>query len=718
MFFEISRWAIGTFVFVLAFNPTALQDEGMKINNKSETMSDGSQAGNLSKHWECCISSALYGNTDIPDKAKILYLVIKQLCFAGPKGYCFASNATLGRYVGCTGDYIKKLLRVLRNEGWVTVTLDGISDRKIYARNDNRQKAKKLEAIDCDFDKRPDANDENGEQFGDNTDETDTDPKSQNEGDDAGSKAQTRIVTAGKGSGTQQALIPQTCDRTAMEVFELTLWKNDEVADIIAERGGSKKVAFERWCKITKRGKDNALCDLLRTRYREMADAQKRAGLSWNSLEVFLNPSAERWLTDWSKVNTRPMTSTQAKAYVPNGVTVLSRTTQRTVSQANFTAQTQQAEFKQASETVTETARVLGGDGLHLRDDYQKGSVPKHWVTIACNKKLYDLNLSETLKDSWRKVTNWQFAPKELKQAVAELYDEGWRYNINFERVLPIDFEAKLEQTIIENAEVIGKKIGDPNSDIDHYLIRMAEDDFDRKFNYTTEYTGNNLYPIYRDDGTKLYHKLDADNKNPPSEWREGKFPFAEYIRKRARYFIKNRNENDAVRYIVNYAVHTLEKPPLRLSGTSSTEALPTVTTRNALPCSFASVVQSACKPEEPTRMLPTEQKENPGLFDNVQPVKPVEPVKNYPLGDNFQDNTQPKYWFRFLKKFANGWETKKGMIDDVENLTTWENFPRELLSFLRMAFRTSKGGLSCIGMWTEFRGKNLYAMADELTAS
>jgi hypothetical protein len=94
---------------------------------------------------------------------------------------------------------------------------------------------------------------------------------------------------------------------------------------------------------------------------------------------------------------------------------------------------------------------------------------------------------------------------------------------------------------------------------------------------------------------------------------------------------------------------------------------------------------------------------------------KRTEPEKAYPTGDDFQNKTEPKYWFGFLKKYADSWEIKSGQIDSVKNLTDWSNFPHNLLSFLRTAFRQTHGGLSCVGFWEQFRFQNLYKLAYEV---
>lgn len=628
----------------------------------------------LSGNFEASVPSLLYAS--LPSDCVKLFCIIKQL--QNPKTlFCTATNETLGHYAGVAPSTVRKHLKLLREAGFLSVRLevegDG-SERKFYrflhvsndridtcreiVRNfDDKGNAKRVE----DFE-----NDENA------------DCEEQNEARDADTGEEIVSFEAQESVQQTELIPPETECRRGTElavteepkdIFERTLWKHPETAEVIKERGSNKAMSFKRWCKLTDNGKRREVCDLLRTKYREMADARKRDGLNWNALEVFLNATSKRWETDWNKAGGHVSVFANT---APRGVTVLNRTTTRTAAQVTASTATGVADAKVATETVSETATVLGGDNLHLRDDYQKGTLPRDWVTLAVKKKLSGLNLSEGIVDSWRKITNWKFCPKELKQAAASLYDEGFRFDPRYNKVVTAGYEEDLAQRIAEHAAFLAH-----DENLDWLIYEKAKKYFD---------VDNNL--VF--DTDLLIHVF-----KPAEECVEfvsfDAFDGEDWLKKNAMRLVKND---------VNFAKRLLGKIKqlsLAFNGVPQTRTLPTEQKQKSIQ-PIGSVVKSLTAE---TQLMPEEP-------------KPTEPEKTYPTDDDFQKHTKPKFWFGFLKKYAKDYETKSGMIDMVSDVTDWCKFPKEMMSFLRMAFCATKGGLSCVGTWTEFRMKNLYLMAEE----
>ncbi len=626
----------------------------------------------LSRNFEASVPADLYAERKIPEGCVRLFCIIKQLHHAKTK-FCTASNKTLAYYMGNSERTVRWYLKLLREAGFLTVKLDVQGDgrdrrvfRYLHVSNDNVGTCREI--IKTWDDK------ENTKQIEGFENNEDADCEEQDEARDADTGEE--IVSFEAQKGVQQTeLIPEetAVAEGPMEIFEGTLWKHPETKDIIKERGSNKAMSFKRWCKLTDNGKRREVCDLLRTKYREMADARRRDGLNWNALEVFLNATSKRWETDWNKAGGHVSAFANT---APRGVTVLNRTTTRTAAQVTESTTTGIADAKIATETVSETATVLGGDNLHLRDDYQKGTLPRDWVTVAVEKKLSDLNLSEGIIDSWRKITNWKFCPKELKQAVAALYDEGFRFDPRYGKVVTAGYEEDLAQCIAEHAAFLAH-----DENLDWLIYEKAKKYFD---------VDNNL--VF--DTDLLIHVF-----KPAEECVEfvsfDAFDGEDWLKKNAMRLVKND---------VNFVKRLLGK---------------------------IKQLSLACNGVPPTRTLPTEQKQKSirpigsvvkTLTAETQPMpeepKPTEPEKVYPTDDDFLKHTKPKFWFGFLKKYAKNYETKSGMIDMVRDTTDWGKFPKEMMSFLRMAFRATKGGLSCVGAWAEFRMKNLYLMAEEENAA
>ena len=632
----------------------------------------GKQKKPLSRNFDVSVPADLYAEYTLPSDCIRLFCIIKQLHHPQTK-FCTATNETLGYYAGVAPRTVRKYLKLLREAGFLSIRLEVKGDehnRKFYrflhVSNDRIDTCREIVR---NFDDKG-----NTKQIEDFENNEDADCEEQDEARDADTGEE--IVSFEAQKSVQQAeLIPEetAVAESPQEIFEGTLWKHPETKDIIKERGSNKAMSFKRWCKLTDNGKRREVCDLLRTKYREMADARRRDGLNWNALEVFLNATSKRWETDWNKAGGH--TSAFANT-AQRGVTVLNRTTTRTAAQVTASTTTGIADAKIATETVSETATVLGGDNLHLRDDYQKGTLPRDWVTLAVEKKLSGLNLSEGIIDSWRKITNWKFCPKELKQAAASLYDEGFRFDPRYDKVVTAGYEEDLAQRIADHAAFLAH-----DENLDWLIYEKAKKYFD---------VDNNL--VF--DTDLLIHVF-----KPAEECVEfvsfDAFDGEDWLKKNAMRLVKND---------VNFVKRLLGKIKqlsLAFNGVSQTRTLPTEQKQKSIQA-IGSVVKSLTAETQPIQEEP----------------KPTEPEKVYPTGDDFQNKTEPKYWFGFLKKYAEGYETKSGMIDAIRNMTDWCNFPKEMMSFLRMAFRATKGGLSCIGTWAEFRMKNLYLMAEEENAA
>lgn len=659
----------------------------------------------LSRNFEASVPADLYAETKIPEGCVRLFCIIKQLHDTKTK-FCTASNKTLGHYAGIAPSTVGKYLKLLREAGFLSVRLevkgDGVERRFYRFLHVSNDRIDTCREIVRNFDDKGNAKQIEG--FENNED---ADCEEQDEARDADTGEEVVSFEAEKSVQQAELIPPETeCRRwtelavtgteTAvaeepMDVFERTLWKHPETAEIIKERGSSKAMAFKRWCKLTDNGKKREVCDFLRTKYREMADARRRDGLNWNALEVFLNATSKRWETDWNKVGGHVSAFCNT---APRGVTVLNRTTTRTAAQVTASTATGVTDAKVATETVSETATVLGGDNLHLRDDYQKGTLPRDWVTIAVEKKLSGLNLSKGVIDSWRKITNWKFCPKELKQAVASLYDEGYRNNIYFERITAPGYEERVQKVIVENAEYFAGIIGNLDGDWWWKVVQIAKDNFDREHNYTKE-ERDTFDTLVSADGTSWFRKPEEECIKPPAEWMKGIFPYAEWLRENSGRIIKNQNSNDLYRFISRKAIKIAD------GGLLQEEKREVAEIRQSEIKTLSGVISEISSEKK-------EQKCNTGL------TKIGEDKEFFPIDDNFQTHTKPKFWFGFLKKYAKNYETKSGMIDMVRDTTDWGKFPKEMMSFLRMAFRATKGGLSCVGTWVEFRYKNLYLMAEE----
>ena len=627
----------------------------------------------LSGNFEASVPSDLYTERSLPSDCIRLFCIIKQLHHPQKK-FCTASNKTLGDYAGVAPRTIGKYLKLLREAGFLSVKLevkDGNFYRFLHVSNDRIDTCREIVR---NFDDK-----QNTKRVEDFENDEDADCEEQDEARDADTGEEIVSFEAKKGVQQAELIPPETgCRRETelavteepMDIFERTLWKHPETTEIIKERGSNRAISFKRWSKLTDNGKRLEVCDLLRTKYREMADARKRDGLNWNALEVFLNATSKRWETDWNKAGGHVSAFENT---APRGVTVLNRTTTRTAAQVTASTATGVTDAKVATETVSETATVLGGDDLHLRDDYQKGSLPRDWVTIAVEKKLSGLNLSKGIVDSWRKITNWKFCPKELKQAVASLYDEGYRFDPRYDKVVTAGYEEDFAQQIIENATLLAH-----DENLDWLIYEKAKKFFDADNNLV--FNPDLLINVFKPaEECVEFVSFDA-------------FDGEDWLKKNAARLVKND---------VNLTKRLLSKIK-----------------QLSLTCNSGSVI----------RMLPTEQKPKTiqpigsvvkSLTAEVKPTseepKPTKLEKIYPISKDFQSETKPKYWFNFLKKYAKDWETKSGQIDSVKNLTDWEKCPRELLSFLRTAFRTVGGGCACVGFWAQFRFKNLYKLADEV---
>ena len=631
----------------------------------------------LSRNFEASVPADLYAEAEIHEGCVRLFCIIKQLHHAKTK-FCTASNKTLAYYIKKDERTVRRYLKQLREAGFLTVKLDvqgeGRDRRVVRFLHVSNDKIGTCREIIKTWDDK-----ENTKRVEDFENDEDADCEEQNEARDADTGEEIVSFEAQKGVQQGELIPPETeCRRGTelavteepMDIFERTLWKHPDVCEYIKQSGSVKAKAFQRWRKVTKDGKLTEVCDLLRIQYRKMVDGRKRQGTNWNALEVFLNPVMEKWKTDWDSLGAH------TSAFVntaPRGVTVLNRTTTRTAAQVTASTTTGIADAKIATETVSETATVLGGDNLHLRDDYQKGTLPRDWVTVAVEKKLSGLNLSEGIIDSWRKITNWKFCPKELKQAVAALYDEGFRFDPRYNKVVTAGYEEDLAQRIADHAAFLAH-----DENLDWLIYEKAKKYFD---------ADNNL--VF--DADLLVHVF-----KPAEELVEfvsfDAFDGEDWLKKNAMRLVKND---------VNFVKRLLGKIKqlsLACNGVPSTRMLPTERKQKSIQ-PIGSVVKNLTAETQPIQEEP----------------KPTEPEKVYPTGDDFQNKTEPKYWFGFLKKYADGWEIKSGQIDSVKNLTDWSNFPHNLLSFLRTAFRQTHGGLSCVGFWEQFRFQNLYKLAYEV---
>jgi len=634
----------------------------------------------LSRNFEASVPADLYAEWKIPEGCVRLFCIIKQLHHAKTK-FCTASNKTLAYYIGKDARTVRRYLKQLREAGFLTVRLEVEGEgqnrrvrRYLHADNSNIGTCREIVR---NFDDKG-----NTKRIEDFENDEDADCEEQNEARDADTGEEIVSFEAEKSVQQAELIPPETGCRRGTElaiteepkdIFERTLWKHPDVCEYIKQSGSVKAKAFQRWCKVTKDGKFTEVCDLLRIQYRKMVEGRKRQGTNWNALEVFLNPVMEKWKTDWDSLGAH--TSAFANT-APRGVTVLNRTTTRTAAQVTASTETGVADAKVATETVSETATVLGGDNLHLRDDYQKGTLPRDWVTIAVEKKLSGLNLSEGIIDSWRKITNWKFCPKELKQAAASLYDEGFRFDPRYDKVVTAGYEEDLAQRIAEHAAFLAH-----DENLDWLIYEKAKKYFDVDNNLV--FDTDLLIHVFKPAGECVeFVSFDA-------------FDGEDWLKKNAMRLVKND---------VNFVKRLLGKIKqlsLACNGVPLTRTLPTEQKQKSIQA-IGSVVKSLTAETQPMSEEP----------------KPTEPEKTYPTGDDFQNKTEPKYWFGFLKKYAKNYETKSGMIDAVRDTTDWGKFPKEMMSFLRMAFRATKGGLSCVGTWTEFKMKNLYLMAEEENAA
>ena len=80
-----------------------------------------------------------------------------------------------------------------------------------------------------------------------------------------------------------------------LKVFEEDLWGNAITPK--QGRSGSKKVAFERWCKITHDGQKNR--QEVRDGWEKYVKHQNNYKYSIQRLQFFLNPQKELWLGEW-----------------------------------------------------------------------------------------------------------------------------------------------------------------------------------------------------------------------------------------------------------------------------------------------------------------------------------------------------------------------------------------------------------------------------------
>lgn len=545
------------------------------------------------------VPQAILEIKDLPSKAILLYCEIRKFQGAKKQG-CYASNEILGEKLGIGKRQIRKLLSALRTTGFLKekLLIENVSGKKkfqryLFALDEKCSDGNTLENTCNNFpaENNRETNFKTKNDTGDNipkkkiisftpqeTNETLTKTKTMN------TISQTDLFQTNTETSTTSENALQTPslttslaknNTTAMELFETTLWKHPDTRDIIKERASNKAISFKRWCTITKNGKYSDVAELIRVRYKEMADARKRDGLSWNSLDVFLTPAAKRWEIQWNKLGSSP------SPFVQKTQTFLNRTTTRTVTQSDG--------VQQASETVSETMILGNSTPFHLRADYQKGSLPFHWVPLV-RKQLAHLCLDDVIYETWSRCDAWRFAPKELKETVAMLYDKGFRFNAIYQKVLPFDADEHIVKLIKQHATKIGKKIAGQDCGLDIVIDEIER--FDRKNNYVeTDAPWSDLITlrsykrvagvgcvcsvIARKNGKNLVRKPENECVKPPESWYTD-FNYAEWIDKNAEYIVNNYGCKSVFSWIVNCAIRLID--PLQLPDSKQQPA------ENALP--------------------------------------------------------------------------------------------------------------------------------------
>lgn len=517
------------------------------------------------------VPQALLECKSLPSKAIQLYCEIRKLQGYKKQG-CYASNQTLGERMGCKERQLRNLLAALRKTGFVKekILVENASGKKrfkryLFALDAKCSDGNTLEktTINVPAENNRETNCQKKNDTGDNlpkakiisftaqkTNETLTKTEKQKTMTITSQldlfQATTETATT-TGNAFQATSLAENDTTTAIELFETTLWKHPDTRDIIKERASNKAVSFKRWCTITKNGKYRDVAELIRVRYKEMADARKRDGLSWNALEFFLTPAAKRWEIQWNKLGS------SASPFASKTATTINRTTTRTVTQADG--------VQQASETVSETVTLGNASQFHLRVDYQKGSLPLHWVPLV-KKQLAHLCLDDAIYKTWARCDAWNFAPKELKETVATLYDKGFRFNATYQKVLPENTDAFVVNLIKQYATELGKKVSE--MDCGWKIVDKAIQQFDVENNFVK--TDNPSYTTEvrcMSNGKYLERKPENECVKAPESWYTD-FNYAEWIEKNAEYLVKNFLYNDIASYIVNFAIKFID--PLKLT--------------------------------------------------------------------------------------------------------------------------------------------------------
>jgi biotin operon repressor len=70
---------------------------------------------------------------DVKILVKARFLLVLLFCFKGNNEYCWPSEGTLGKIMGCSRDSIRKYLRILQKHGNLKIQRRGIGRSLLYA---------------------------------------------------------------------------------------------------------------------------------------------------------------------------------------------------------------------------------------------------------------------------------------------------------------------------------------------------------------------------------------------------------------------------------------------------------------------------------------------------------------------------------------------------------------------------------------------------------
>ena len=238
----------------------------------------------------------------VSDFAKTLFPFLSSLC-NNDWGYCNITNKRLIEWFGVSRTKLLDAIKNLKTNHYISVAVirdknNQVIERRIVTINPTGKNSRRRS-----FAPKQGRSFETADIYINNINNININNKERKKRESAPSKLRHNYCGPSNPSTSSQPPCPkgerssddELSRKDLLKIFEEDLWGNAITPK--QGRSGSKKVAFERWCKITHDGQKNR--QEVRDGWEKYVKHQNNYKYLIQRLQFFLNPQKELWLGEW-----------------------------------------------------------------------------------------------------------------------------------------------------------------------------------------------------------------------------------------------------------------------------------------------------------------------------------------------------------------------------------------------------------------------------------